>query len=76
MVFSNEVEWAKPDRRIFEISLTFVQGTAAEPFASSCVVHIGDNPVADVEGARAAGLSAVLVEPDGESTVAALEALR
>lgn len=76
MVFSNEVEWAKPDRRIFEISLTFVQGTAAEPIASSCVVHIGDNPVADVEGARAAGLSAVLVEPDGESTVAALEALR
>lgn len=74
MVFSNEVGWAKPDRRIFETALTRLEGTVGEPIASSCVVHIGDNPVADRDGARAAGLAAVLVEPDGESTVAALTA--
>lgn len=71
MVFSNEVTWAKPDRRIFEVTLGLADGIPAQQ-----VVHIGDNPVADVQGAEAAGLSAVLVQPDGLSTLAALEALR
>lgn len=76
MVFSNEVGWAKPDRRIFEKTLTLAEATNGERIASSCVVHVGDNPLADEQGARDAGMTAVLVVPDGKSTVDALEALR
>ncbi|REF29505.1 HAD family hydrolase [Calidifontibacter indicus] len=76
MVFSNEVGWAKPDRRIFETAITLVEGTAGEPIASSCVVHVGDNAVADEQGARAAGMTTALVRPDGKSTVDALEHAR
>lgn len=76
MVFSNEVGWAKPDPRIFETAITLVEGTAGEPIASSCVVHVGDNAVADEQGARAAGMTTVLVRPDGKSTVDALEHAR
>lgn len=76
MVFSNEVVWAKPDRRIFETTVTLIEGTVGERIASSCVVHVGDNAIADEQGARDAGLGSVLVLPDGKSTVDALEELR
>ena len=43
----------KPDRRIFELALQRLNLTAHE------VIFVGDNPAADVDGARAAGLLAV-----------------
>ncbi len=75
-IFSNEVDWAKPDRRIFDATLAIISRIEGEPIAAGGVLHIGDNPVADVDGAHAAGLQATLVRPNGEDTAAALEALR
>ena len=43
----------KPDRRIFELALQRLNLTAHE------VIFVGDNPAADVDGARTAGLLAV-----------------
>jgi putative hydrolase of the HAD superfamily len=48
---------AKPDPRIFEIALERL-GTPAES-----AVHVGDTPAADVDGAAAAGIRPVLLDP-------------
>lgn len=53
--FSNEVRERKPARRIFEVTL-------AELGVEACnTVHIGDNLEADIEGAKAVGMRAILV---------------
>ncbi len=56
---SLEVGWEKPDPRIFGRA---VGRLGYEPFE---VVHVGDNPVDDGEGAARAGLFPVLVDRDG-----------
>jgi putative hydrolase of the HAD superfamily len=58
-VASAELGHAKPDRAIFEHAL----GLAGAVPGSA--LHAGDSLDADVEGARAAGLRAVLVARDG-----------
>ncbi len=69
-VFSNELGVAKPHPRMFEAACGVLGIPAAE------VLHVGDNPDADVAGAQAAGMTAALVRPDGVSTLAVLEAVR
>ncbi|MEA2646647.1 MAG: hypothetical protein QOE92_1730 [Chloroflexota bacterium] len=49
----------KPDPRIFQLALRRLGVAAADAW------HVGDNYWADVMGARAAGLSPVLVDRDG-----------
>jgi len=61
IVISAEVGVAKPDRRIF---LDTVAACGVPPERA---LHVGDNPVADVAGARAAGLRAVWVNRRGET---------
>lgn len=53
--FSDEVLVRKPDPRIFRLTLAAVGG---EPATS---VHVGDDPILDVEGGRAAGMRVVQV---------------
>jgi putative hydrolase of the HAD superfamily len=48
---------AKPDPRIFEMALEALAVPATH------AVHVGDTPGADVDGARAAGVRPVLVDP-------------
>jgi len=75
VVTSAEFGAAKPDPAIFHHALAVAGASAAE------AVHAGDDVAADVDGARAAGIAAVLVArdgaagPDGVRTVATLEAL-
>jgi putative hydrolase of the HAD superfamily len=59
-VTSAEVGAAKPDPAIFAAALARAGGVP-----SSAAVHAGDSLEADVAGARAAGLDAVLVARDG-----------
>ena len=58
-IASAELGHAKPDGAIFAHAL----GLAGTPAAAA--LHAGDSPDADVEGALAAGLRAVLVARDG-----------
>ncbi|MGZ6884775.1 MAG: HAD family hydrolase [Acidimicrobiia bacterium] len=57
VIDSSVVGVAKPDPRIFEIALERC-GVAPER-----AIHVGDTPAADVDGARAAGVTPVLVDP-------------
>lgn len=61
--FSDEIGIRKPDPEIFALTLRAIQ---VDP---SAAVHVGDDPVLDVAGARQAGLRAIQV------TTASLKAL-
>jgi putative hydrolase of the HAD superfamily len=75
---SAEVGAAKPDRVIFAAALA-----RAGDVAPAEAIHVGDTIEADVEGARAAGLRAVLIArggapaapPDGVPVIASLAEL-
>jgi putative hydrolase of the HAD superfamily len=56
MVFSARVGYQKPAAAIFRHALE-VTGVAAER-----AIHVGDNPRADVEGARRVGITPVLID--------------
>jgi putative hydrolase of the HAD superfamily len=61
-VASAEIGHAKPDGAIFAYALELAGAPAA------AAVHAGDSPDADVGGALAAGMRAVLVARDGAAT--------
>lgn len=61
MVFSGNVGWRKPDRRIFEAALSALRADARE------ALHVGDELRADIWGAGHCGLSTVWLNPDREA---------
>ena len=60
----------KPDPRLFEAALE-VAGCAADE-----ALHVGDTPTEDVQGARAAGIRALLIDRDGGGDIESLRAIR
>lgn len=62
LTFSDECGIRKPDPRIFGQTLHRM-GVAPEH-----AVHVGDDPILDVEGAREAGMAVIQVTPDGRAT--------
>jgi putative hydrolase of the HAD superfamily len=68
-VASAELGAAKPDPAIFARALELA-GVPAD-----AALHVGDSPREDVEGARAAGLRAVLLARDGCGDIASLAEL-
>ncbi|UCE45287.1 MAG: HAD family hydrolase [Methanobacteriota archaeon] len=54
-VFSNEVRARKPARKIFDVALAELDVKPGR------AVHVGDNPWADIDGAKVAGMSAIQV---------------
>jgi putative hydrolase of the HAD superfamily len=62
LTFSDECGIRKPDPEIFRRTLRQM-GVAPED-----AVHVGDDPILDVEGARDAGMAVIQVTPDGRAT--------
>lgn len=56
----------KPDPAIFRAGLELARCDPGE------ALHVGDSPAEDVEGARAAGIRALLIDRDGGGDVASL----
>jgi putative hydrolase of the HAD superfamily len=76
ITFSAEVGWRKPSPRIFQAAMRAL-GTEA-----ACTVMVGDSEAADIAGAHAAGMRAVLVRRggsrdsgDADAVIAALREL-
>jgi putative hydrolase of the HAD superfamily len=61
IVTAAEARAAKPDPEVFRVAL---EQLGSDP--ARCA-HVGDDPVTDVAGARAAGLAAVLVDRSGRA---------
>jgi 2-haloalkanoic acid dehalogenase type II len=57
---------SKPDPAIFEVALELA---GCEPDEA---LHVGDTPSEDIEGARAAGIRALLIDRDGHGDIASL----
>jgi HAD superfamily hydrolase (TIGR01549 family) len=70
VVTSAAVGARKPDPRLFEAALE-VAGCAADE-----ALHVGDTPTEDVQGARAAGIRALLIDRDGGGDIKSLRAIR
>lgn len=70
VVTSAAVGARKPDPRLFEAALE-VAGCAADE-----ALHVGDTPTEDVEGARAAGIRALLIDRDGGGDIESMRAIR
>ena len=62
LIFSDECGIRKPDPEIFRLTLRQM-GVAPED-----AVHVGDDPILDVEGARDAGMAVIQLAPDGRAT--------
>jgi putative hydrolase of the HAD superfamily len=69
VVISAELGAAKPDPAIFLAALERLDAVAGD------ALHVGDSLDADVEGARAAGIDAVLVARDGADAPAGVRAV-
>ncbi len=67
VVTSAGVGARKPDPRIFAAALEAVDCDPAE------ALHIGDTPAEDIEGARAAGIPALLLDRSGGGDIASLD---
>lgn len=67
VVTSAAVGWEKPNPAIYRAGLAVAEAEPGEAWM------VGDNPVADVAGAEAAGLRAVLVRGEGVGLVEAAE---
>jgi putative hydrolase of the HAD superfamily len=62
LTFSDECGIRKPAPAIFRRTLTCL-GVLPED-----AVHVGDDPILDVEGARDAGMRVIQATPDGRAT--------
>ncbi len=71
IIDSHVVGVAKPDPQIFEHALAFFP-----EFERSRVAYVGDSVTMDVEGARAAGLHPILVDPYDDHLGADFERIR
>jgi putative hydrolase of the HAD superfamily len=70
VVTSAGVGARKPDPRVFEAALELAGCRADE------ALHVGDTLAEDVEGARAAGIRALLIDRDGGGDIESLGAIR
>jgi putative hydrolase of the HAD superfamily len=66
VVTSADVGARKPDPRIFQAALRLARCEAA------AALHVGDTPEEDLEGARAAGIRALLLDRSGAADIASL----
>jgi len=69
VVASGEAGFQKPDSRLFDIACKRMGVSSRE------ILHVGDLAV-DIEGARAAGFSVVLLARSGESTAGGVPVIR
>lgn len=60
-IISAEIGWRKPAAEFFD-GLTARTGLPA-----GCILHVGDDRLSDFEGALAAGLQAILLDPNGKN---------
>lgn len=59
-LYSDETGYSKPNKEVFD--MVFHKANNANDVSRAEIVHIGDNEIADFEGARKAGLQSILIK--------------
>ena len=67
-LFSDDVRLSKPNPAFFEMVLTNAR-TLHPNIAPHQIIHVGDNPIADYEGAKAVGFTPVLINSNDKTIV-------
>ena len=65
-LYSDEEGMSKPNKLFFEQMMGRVQQLQAQILPGQ-VIHVGDNPNADIEGARSAGIDSLLINSNNKS---------
>ena len=72
-IYSDEIGLSKPDIQFFEKMLQGVHSIYPEKsIALNQIVHIGDNPVADIEGAATVGIKSRLINSNNSTILSLL----
>ncbi|MBB4108410.1 putative hydrolase of the HAD superfamily [Pedobacter zeae] len=66
-LYSDEVRMSKPSAGFFQLMLDTIDRTKHPDLVLSDVIHIGDNPYADVRGAEAMGINSMLINSNNLS---------
>lgn len=67
-LYSDEEGLSKPNIHLFQQVITKAGRLRKEPINFSEIVHVGDNPVADIFGAKRAGINSILIN-SGNGTI-------
>ncbi len=62
LLFSDEMGYSKPNKKVFEH--LFNQANALKPLLHKEILHLGDNPIADVKGANEFGIQSLWLPPN------------
>ena len=71
-LYSDETGLSKPEEKLFRLMLDRVADTRKASVDPKRVIHIGDNPVADILGAGAVGIDSLLVNSNQLSILSLL----
>lgn len=66
-LYSDEVRLSKPNPKFFELMVETIDRKRHGEIGLHEIVHVGDNPVADIMGANAAGIKSVLINSNQQS---------
>jgi len=66
-LYSDEVRMSKPNPEFFHLMFNTIDRQKHPELALTEVIHVGDNPVADVKGAHAIGINGLLINSNNLS---------
>ncbi len=64
-LYSDEAGVSKPNEVFFRLLLETLEATRG-PISREDIVHVGDNPIADIEGAQRMGIPAILINSNNQ----------
>jgi len=60
-IYSDEVGLSKPNKSLFELMIKTASVHRSDSLLLNDILHVGDNPEADITGAKAAGINSLLI---------------
>lgn len=72
-IYSDEVGMSKPNRQLFLTLLEKVNAIKKTNGLPPSIIHIGDNPIADIAGAKAVGINSLLINSNQLSILSLIE---
>jgi putative hydrolase of the HAD superfamily len=60
-LYSDEVRLSKPNPLFFKLMINTIRKEIHETISLGEIIHVGDNPIADIKGADAAGIRSMLI---------------
>jgi len=71
-LYSDEVRMSKPNPKFFELMLNTIDEKKHPELTLNNIIHVGDNPHADIRGAEAMGIKSMLINSNNQSILTLL----